>query len=112
MSFAHIRLKKISEDRDNITYAALSPDFNDLSEWQEVARVAIDRAGGTHEFLPINAWAHLKVVPPYVYGLNEDERRKILSSEFIDYRCGAWTGRIWSLIYRMQASNSFPEICP
>lgn len=109
MSFAHIRLKKLKDNEDAISYVALSPDFNDAHEWREVAQLIISRAQNTHTFVPCNAWSDQKVVPPYVYGLSEPETREALSSEFAGYGYGAWTGRIMSLVRRMQESGVYPE---
>lgn len=112
MSFAHIRLKKLREDGREVSYVALSPDFNDAHEWQEVARLTVSRTQNTHTFVPQNAWADQKVVPPYVYGLSEPEMREALSSEFAGYGYGAWTGRILSQVRRMQESGTYPDESP
>ena len=112
MSFAHIRLKKVREDEREVSYVALSPDFNDAHEWQEVARLVVSRTQNTHTFVPQNAWSDQKVVPPYVYGLSEPEMREALSSEFAGYGYGAWTGRILSQVRRRQESGTDPDDSP
>lgn len=112
MSFAHIRLKKLKEDKGEVLYVALSPDFNDAHEWQEVAQLVVSRTQNTHTFVPCGTWSGQKVVPPYVYGLSEPEIREALSSEFAGYGYGAWTGRIQSQVRRMQDSGVYPDESP
>jgi hypothetical protein len=112
MSFAHLRFKKSRENRDDIVYSVLSPDFSDNGEWQEIAEVAISRTQSTHTFSPRNCWTNEKIIPPYIYGLSEEERQKILASQFIGYGFGAWTGRILSQVRRMQVTGNFPDEIP
>lgn len=112
MSFAHIRLKKIEEYEDEILYVALSPDFNEPHEWQEIARLVVSSTKKTHAFTPVNAWSDQKIVPPYVYGLPESEMRKALAAEFLGYSHGAWSGRILSQLRRMQETGVYPDETP
>jgi hypothetical protein len=112
MSFAHIRLMKLKEDEHDIFYVALSPDFNDAREWQEVARLVVSRRHCTHDFMTSGAWSDKKVVPPYVYGLSEKEREAVLASKFHGAGYGAWTGRILSQVRRMQESGTYPDETP
>ncbi|MFZ3118928.1 MAG: hypothetical protein WA159_11465 [Variovorax sp.] len=112
MSFAHIRLRKLKEDEEEVLYAALSPDFNEAHEWEEVARLSVSRLHNTHTFVPKNAWVDQKVVPPYVYGLNEPEMRQALASEFSGHAYGAWTGRILSQVRKMQELGLYPDESP
>lgn len=93
-------------------YAALSPDFNDAHEWQEVAQIIVSQTQDTHAFVPSQVWSDKKVVPPYVYGLSEPEMREALSSEFADHGYGAWTGHILSQVRKMQESGVYPEESP
>jgi hypothetical protein len=106
VSFAHIRLEKTGESEKCIIYSALSSDFNEAHEWQEVAELIVDRARGTHTFSLRNVWLGKKVVPPYVYGLSEEKRRHALSHEFTEHGYGAWTGRIWAQLQKIQAAVS------
>ncbi|WP_143684916.1 hypothetical protein [Variovorax sp. KK3] len=102
----------MTENEREVSFVVLSPDFNDAHEWQEIASLSVSRTQNTHVLAPKNAWADQKVVPPYVYGLSEPEMRKVLSSEFTGYGYGAWTGRIWSQIRKMQESGIYPDEAP
>ena len=112
MSLAHIRLKKVKEDDKDVVYAVLSFDFNDAHEWEQIAEVVVSRTQGTHIFSLRNAWLGEKVVPPYVYGLSEEERQSVLSSKFAGHGYGAWTGRILLQVRRMQDAGYFPDESP
>lgn len=101
MSFAHIQFKKIREEGDFATISVFSPDFNDDREWQEVAELVVNRTDSTYSFTPRNAWTQLKIVPPYIYELNDYERERALSAQFSDYGYGAWSGRIISMLRKM-----------
>ncbi|MBW8828403.1 MAG: hypothetical protein JF606_03020 [Burkholderiales bacterium] len=108
MSFANIALTKSEEDAATVTYRVTSPDFA-AGEWEEVARVVVDKNTRTYEFLPINRWADAKVVPPYVYGLDDVERETLLAGKYVGYGYGAWTGRIFSRVRQMLTKQSYPE---
>ncbi len=44
MSFAHLRIKKIRQDKSQVEYLVESFDFNEEKEWEKVGTLAIDTA--------------------------------------------------------------------
>jgi hypothetical protein len=108
MSLASITFNKSEEDAATVTYRVTSSDFA-VGAWEEIARIVIDKNKLTYEFLPTNRWMDEKVVPPYVYGLDDGEREALLAGKYTDYRYGAWTGRIFSRIRQMLTGQSYPE---
>lgn len=110
MSLATIALTKADEDASAVTYLVTSPDFA-AGTWAEIAQVVIDKASRTYEFQPVNQWAGKKVVPPYVYGLDDMQREALLAEAYAGHSYGAWTARIFSRVRHLLAQPSYPESC-
>lgn len=106
MSFAHIKLEKISANDQEATYAALTPDFNEQKNWEIVANIVMNNLTKEFEFHAVNYWSDKKVVPPHVYLLDSTTMQQKLDGEFLDHHFGAWTGRIASHIRKLQMQNS------
>jgi hypothetical protein len=112
MSLAHIKFFKQRHDETAVVYIVRSPDFNQARAWQDVAEIAIDLKLKSYSFKTLNDWAGQKVVPPYVYGLDSQSLERLLSTEFMSYGYGAWTGRIMSHVTQMLSAEVYPDETP
>jgi hypothetical protein len=109
MSLASVTLEKRSETNSHATYAVLSPDFSSGIP-QEIARVVIDKEKLSYEFELTGMWVKEKVVPPFVYGLEEVERDRLLKERYLDHSYGAWTGRVFSKVAKMLVARAYPDL--
>ena len=88
MSFAHLRLNKIEQDKSQVEYLVESFDFNEEKEWEKVGKLAINTAAKNYEFQPAKIWSDRSIIPPEVFGLDETERKQVIESEYRDYGWG------------------------
>jgi hypothetical protein len=109
MSLASIQLQRVRDGDGDVRYRVLSSDFSQDHSWEEIGQLTIDRAAKKFAFQCTNAWTNERVVPPWVYGLPEDEMNAALAGEFKGFGYGAWTGRILSIARRLMKSGEYPE---
>jgi hypothetical protein len=102
-------LKKVLETPGVVEYVAVTADFSPSNEWNNVARITIDKAQKAYEFYPINEWESELLVPPHLYALPEDELLATFKKDYPKHGGGAWTSRIHSWVTEMINRNEFPE---
>ncbi|MCL6581745.1 MAG: hypothetical protein K6U08_09065 [Firmicutes bacterium] len=112
MSFAHVRLTKVSEDNWTVEYLVESFDFNPQGEWQEVGRLRIDKEASRYTFDAGGPWQGAKVLPPAIFGLAEMQRRALIEAEYGEYGWGARSMRIhhWATMFLKE--RRFPQNHP
>lgn len=112
MSFAHLRLNKIKEDKSQVEYLVESFDFNEEKEWEKVGKLLINTAAKNYEFKPAKIWSDRPIIPPEVFGLDETERKQVIESKYRDYGWGAWSMLIHHWAVSFIQKESFPEYHP
>ncbi len=111
MSFAHLRLSQIAQDDYLIKYLVESFDFNPDQNWQSVATLIINKEAQTYDFQPGLIWQENHLLPPFIYGLNEEQKTHIMSA-YQGYGGGAWAMQIhhWATVFIKR--RSFPLYHP
>lgn len=112
MSLCHIQLKKIKEDSDKVIYLAISPDFNDAFEDENVAEIIVNKRNNEYEFLPGKKWVEQKTIPPHFYSRPKEEQDKLLKSQYLGYGNGAWTMKINIWISNIITRGEYPDKVP
>jgi hypothetical protein len=74
---------------------------------QEIARLRFNKLRKCYDFTASGPLAVDEIVPPHVYGLPDDERNQLLSSKFLNARCGGWTGHMHHWAMRMLATGGW-----
>ncbi|WP_449416448.1 hypothetical protein [Phormidium nigroviride] len=111
MSFAHLRLSQITQDDYLIKYLVESFDFNPEKNWQPVGTLIINKKDKIYDFQPGLIWQENQILPPFIYGLNEDKKNQIMSA-YQGYGGGAWAMQIhhWATVFIKR--KSFPLYHP
>ena len=113
MSLAHIRLSKVSEDRQEVCYKVESIDFTDGGTWEVLGTLLISKADGRYEFLASDLAKREKLIPPQLYALPEATRRSCLEGRYSGYGWGAWAMCInaWAndLIKQARYPDKYPR---
>ena len=112
MSFCHIQLRKADENDTSITYAAISPDFNDKLLNEKMADIVLNKRQKTYEFFPGEKWVSEKTLPPMFFSMPEERQNELLEKEYEGYGNGAWTMRIHRWISQFIQEGAFPDIFP
>ena len=112
MSFCHLRLNRLESDPVYALYIVESPDFDTEKRWTEIGKLYLDKSKVIYSFTISDGWKWHKVVPPWVYGLSDNERIKFLEDEYKDHGCGAWTMRIHHYATQFLQKNEYPEKHP
>jgi hypothetical protein len=112
MTFCHIQLRKTEESNTSVTYAAISPDFNDKFLDEKMAIIVLNKTLKTYEFIPGGKWLSKKTLPPMFYSLPDKKQNEMLENEYKGYGNGAWTMRIHRWISQFIEEGAFPEKFP
>lgn len=112
MSLCHLRLVKSREDSSDVIYRVESPDFSDSENWQEIGQLKIQKNLGNYEFSQGGALLNHKIVPPWIYGLSEEQQETQLRNQYRDHGWGAWTMRIHHYASTFLEENSYPDNHP
>jgi hypothetical protein len=112
MTFCHIQLRKIGENDSNVTYAAISSDFNERFADEKMADIVVNKKLKTYEFIPGEKWVSEKTLPPMFYSLPEEKQNQLLEGEYKGYGNGSWTMRIHRWIYQFIQDGVFPDMFP
>jgi hypothetical protein len=112
MTLCHIKLKKIDENNTSVTYAAISPDFNEKFSNEKMADIILNKRQSTYEFIPGKKWVSEKTLPPMFYSLPKEKQNELLENEYKGYGNGAWTMRIHHWISQIFLKGVFPDTYP
>ena len=112
MSFAHLRINRIEQDKSLVEYLVESFDFNEEKEWEKVGKLVMNTAAKNYEFIPAKIWSDRPIIPPEVFGLDETERKQVIESKYRDYGWGAWSMLIHHWAVSFIQKESFPEYHP
>lgn len=112
MSLCHLRLIQTTEDSSEAAYRVESPDFDEGKEWKEIGQLRIQKTLGSYEFSPTGPWLNHRVIPPWVFGLSEDAREKLLQADYNKHGCGAWTMTIHHYASTFLKEKSYPPKHP
>ncbi len=112
MTFCHIQLIKINENNTSVTYAAISPDFNDKFSDEKMADIILDKKQNNYEFIPGEKWVSEKTLPPMYFSLPVERQKELIENEYKGYGNGAWTMRIHHWISQFLQRGVFPDKHP
>ena len=112
MSFCHLRMIKTSDSSAEAVYRIESPDFDKDNEWGTIGQVRIQKALQSYESSWSGSWQDRHVVPPWIFGLSEDEQNRLLQTDYKGYDCGAWTMRIHFYATSFLKQNHYPQRHP
>ena len=112
MTFCHIQLRKIDEDKRSIKYAAFSPDFNEEFSDEKMAEIVVDKNKNTYEFFPSLKWIDQKTIPPLFYSFSSERQDELRGTKYKGYGNGAWSMRIHNWISRFIQEGAFPDVFP
>lgn len=112
MTLCHIQLRKINEDDSSVTYAAITPDFNDEFMKEKMAEIIVRKGLNTYEFIPGEKWKSGKTLPPLFFSFPEEKQNEMLENEYKGYANGAWTMRIHRWISNFLQKGIFPDRFP
>lgn len=112
MSLAHIRLRQTRQDTGTAEYTVESSDFCNPPQWKAIGRLVLQKAEKRYEFIPAAIWEEKKAIPPEVYGLDEAERMKILTSKYRGFGWGAWAMVIHAYAFQFLNSENYPRTHP
>lgn len=109
MSRVHLSFIKVELTDVIARYRVETADFNDAGMPEEIGYVEIDRTNRTYQFTPTNIWVNYRFVPPWVYGLNNDEQQRLLTTQFNGYEAGGWTASIHRRVCEMIGNDRYPQ---
>lgn len=109
MSRIHIRFTKEQEAGDVISYRVDSPDFSEAKVWEPIAQITINRGTASYTFEPLGKFVNVQIVPPFVFEIAEEDRAKLLNTQYAGYVYSGWTARIASVTRRLLATSEFPD---
>ncbi len=112
MSYCHVRLKRISDDTSIVTYSVESPDFETNGQWSEIGQIRISKQENRYDFQPSKLLRNHKMIPPWVYGLDEKKKEAALRNEYKNFAWGAWSMAINHYATSFLEKGVFPENHP
>ena len=112
MTSCHIQLRKTEESHSKVTYAVISPGFNEKFLDEKMAIIVLNKILKTYEFIPGEKWVTEKTLPPMFYSLPDEKQKKMLENEYKGYGNGAWTMRIHRWISQFIQEGVYPEKFP
>lgn len=112
MSLVHMKMKCIHIDAQTVEYSIESCDFNDDMNWEKLCIVEIDLGNNSYRHRFVGRFNEEKIIPPYIYGLNEDEQAKQIETRYAGFGYGAWSMRINNWITQFIHERVFPEEYP
>lgn len=112
MSLIHIRLNRIFNNDETVSYRVESFDFSSSKRWEELGLLHISKVRKTYRFVASQLAESNKLIPPELYLLSEEEKQRELDEKYSDYGCGAWSICINHWANTLIKSNKFPEKYP
>ncbi len=109
MSRVHLLFINLGDTGTSINYRIETPDFNDEGKLEEIGLIKIDRINKTYEFTPTNIWINYRFIPPWFFGLANEEQKQLLETKFKGYEAGGWTASIHRRVIEMIENNKFPR---
>lgn len=108
MSFGHVRLLRSDANEITVEYIVESTDLNEGHRWEEIGRILIDRVGARYVFYPGEIYRLEKILPPEIFGLEEEKKIEILKLRYHDFGWGAISQRIHHWATTFIERKSFP----
>jgi hypothetical protein len=112
MSLTHIRLNRIPDTNEIVSYRVESPDFNDQREWEDLGILNISRTMKNYKFIESNLAKESKLIPPMIYGLTLEKRNQLLNVKYSNYGWGAWSMCIHHWAVSFIRDNNYPDQYP
>lgn len=112
MSYCHLRLVLSYATTCEANYSVQSPDFNSARQWKEIGTLRIDRSARSYQFEQNSTLLERHFIPPWLYGLSEDERKQRIAQDFNQHGYGAWAMAIHQYATKLIEQGGFPEIHP
>lgn len=112
MSTVNMQMKLVSATKSKAEYKVLSSDFNKGDDKLEIGSVTIDKLGRSYGFAFNETNGCLKFLPPFVYGLNEGARTRLLKDRYDKYGYAPWSVRIHKWAMHFINRNRYPDVFP
>jgi hypothetical protein len=109
MSYCHLKLKIIHEDKRCVSYSICSIDFNKEHKWEELGIVEIDLQNGSYVHNKNELWEKYKIYPIGLFELSQDERKRIIEEKYKEYGCGRWAINVFTFIKNSLETKIFPD---
>jgi hypothetical protein len=109
MSIPHIMLVKRHRTGAGIEYGVECRDFNADGRWDVVGSVVLMPAEDIYQFQPTAIWRKKRVLPPYLYGLEQRERVAEIHREYRGYGFGAWGEAVHQCAIALMREHLYPQ---
>ena len=109
MSLCHIHFIKSTDSEDLVAFRLYSFDLNEDHEREEIGNIVIDKRNKSFKFIPYKPWKREKYYPPELWLLDDDERRRIASSDYSDHFGGRWSEAIAKVSREFITKEEYPE---
>jgi len=112
MSLTHIRLSRILDDNDNVSYKVESTDFTDDDAWFELGILHISKTAKKYQFVGSQLAKENKLIPPELYGLSPSKKQQLLHDKYSNYGWGAWSMCIHHWATTLIRDSDYPNQYP
>lgn len=112
MSLTHIRLNRIFDNNESVSYKVESTDFTNDNTWSELGILHISKIMKKYEFLESGLAKKNKLIPPELYELPSLKKEQLLRNKYSNYGWGAWSMCIHHWATTLIKNGDYPDQYP
>jgi len=112
MSLPHITLVRWHGTGAGVQYGVECRDFNPDGRWEVVGHLVLMPEVQIYRFHPTAVWRKKHVLPPHLYGLEQQERVGEIRCVYRGHRFGAWAEAVHQCAIALMRERRYPERLP
>jgi len=109
MSICHLKLIKLNESVNIVTYEIESFDFNPDHKWEKFGLIEINKINATYIHKNDELWEKYKIFPITALEVPLEKRKELKDTKFKGYSSARWTIHVFNFIMKCLETGEYPE---